>query len=172
MSLPVSAAHDPMPETVKDRTADAGAPGVPAGLSRPPPGLLPDAAALALRAVHRAASELRRGTPVLLRHAAGAEALLLAAAETVGARGLAEIAALAGAPPLLLLAPARAAALEGPGKPPAGLRRLQDGPPRRVQEEPPVALALPPALLDPATLRGFADPTAERLLPGPIFLKV
>ncbi|MFC4170393.1 hypothetical protein ACFOY6_24020, partial [Pseudoroseomonas aestuarii] len=75
--------------------------------------IVPDAVALALRAVHRAASELRRGTPVLITEA-GATAggprgapLVVAAAETVGARGLAEIAAAALSPPLLLLAPVR-----------------------------------------------------------------
>ncbi|WP_135465613.1 GTP cyclohydrolase II [Crenalkalicoccus roseus] len=114
-----------------------------------PPALppLPDAAALALRAVHRAASELRRGTPVLLR--SQDHFLVIAAAETVGARGLAELAAAAEAAPCLLLAPVRAAAL---------------GVPRPAGEEA-VALRLPPALLDPTALRGLADPTAEALLP-------
>ena len=54
------------------------------------PAELPDAPARALRAVHRAASELRRGTPVLLSGPEGA--LILAAAETVSARALAEMA--------------------------------------------------------------------------------
>ena len=52
----------------------------------------PDPVALTLRAVHRAASELRRGTPVLLRgpgQTGTGQALLIAAAETVGAHGLA-----------------------------------------------------------------------------------
>ncbi len=115
-----------------------------------PPGL-PDAAALALRAVHRAVAELRRGTPVLVRD--GNHLLVIAAAETLGARGLAEIAATAEAPPLLLLAPARAAALAPPSPRPAG------------EAEEAVALRLPPTLLDPALLRSLADPTAERLLP-------
>ncbi|TCZ57255.1 GTP cyclohydrolase II [Roseicella aquatilis] len=114
---------------------------------------VPDAASLALRAVHRAASELRRGTPVLLR--GPDQPLILAAAETVGARGLAEIAGLARTPPVLLLAPARAAAVA----PTPALRPVQ-GP-----EEAAIALRLPPALLAPEALRSLADPTAERLLP-------
>lgn len=116
---------------------------------------LPDAVALGLRAVHRAASELRRGTPVLLRGAD--QPLLLAAAETVGAQGLAVLAALARNPPVLLLAPARAAAVA----PAAALRPIL-GP---LLEEAAVALRLPAALLDPAALRSLADPTVERLLP-------
>jgi len=114
---------------------------------------LPDAAALALRAVHRAASDLRRGTPVLLR--GPDQPLLVAAAETVGARGLAELAALARTPPVLLLAPARAAAVA-----PIPALRPVVGP-----EEAAVALRLPPGLFDPAALRSLADPTADRLLP-------
>ncbi len=118
-------------------------------------GLTADATALALRAVHRAAAELRRGTPVLIR---GAEAMLVAvAAETVGARGLAELAAAASGPAVLLLAPVRAAAV------------LQRPVPQAVNEPEEagvVALRLPPALLDPERLRSLADPTAERLLPA------
>ncbi|MFC7476212.1 GTP cyclohydrolase II [Dankookia sp. GCM10030260] len=109
----------------------------------------PDAVALALRAVHRAASDLRRGTPVLLRGAG--EMLLLAAAETVGAQGLATLATLARTPPVLLLAPSRAAVVA----PFAGLR----------SEEAAVALRLPPALFTPEALRSLADPTAATLLP-------
>jgi GTP cyclohydrolase II len=110
--------------------------------------LLANPVALALRAVHRAMAELRRGTPVLLTD--GGEALVLAAAETVGAPGLAELAALARAPALLLLAPARAEALLPGARPGSGG---------------PAALALPPGLLDPARLRRLADPTAEELPP-------
>jgi len=119
----------------------------------PPKGLLggPDASALALRAVHRAASELRRGTPVLVR--GEGQLLVIAAAETVGAPGLAELAGLARGPAVLLLAPSRAETL----LPPPTLRP--------VPEDTSVALRLPPGLLDPAALRGLADPTAERLLP-------
>ncbi|WP_207802839.1 GTP cyclohydrolase II [Roseicella frigidaeris] len=121
--------------------------------------VLPDAEALALRAVHRAAAELRRGTPVLLRGAPDAPAdwLAVAAAETVGATGLAELAALSGAPPVLLLAPARAAAVAQPSPRP-----------QAAAPEEAVALRLPARLLAPEALRSLADPTAERLLPdGP-----
>jgi GTP cyclohydrolase II len=129
----------------------------------PEPGLtVPDAASLAMRRVHRAASDLRRGTPVLLR--GGKElpgsALLVAAAETVGARGLAELAALSMAPPVLLLAPSRAAAvLHRP------IPSVAQAEPHGASEEAPVALTLPPALLDPDRLRGLADPVADQLLP-------
>ena len=112
----------------------------------------PDAAALALRAVHRAASDLRRGTPVLLR-GAGDRAFVIVAAETVGGRGLAELAALMDGAPCLLLAPVRAAALAPPRPVPAA-----------EDAAPAVALRLPAALLDPAALRSLADPTVERLL--------
>ncbi len=108
----------------------------------------PDAGILRLRAVHRAAAELRRGTPVLLT---GSQPLAILAAETAGAAGLADLEALTSGPPLLLLAPVRAAAL---------LRRP-------VEPQPP-ALALRTAgLSDPAMLRGLADPTAAQLLREP-----
>ncbi|SDB64443.1 GTP cyclohydrolase II [Belnapia rosea] len=113
----------------------------------------PDAA-LSLRAVHRAAAELRRGTPVLLR--GGEHPLVIAAAETVGAAGLAELAALARGPGVLLLAPSRAADVA----PVPVLRPVQG------VEEAAVALRLPPSLLDPAMLRSLADPTADRLPEG------
>jgi GTP cyclohydrolase II len=122
---------------------------VPVNPERRPAPPLPDPAALALRAVHRAAAELRRGTPVILQE--GGQALVLAAAETVGARGLAEVAALGLGPPCLLLAPARAAALMPPRPVLAG-------------EDAAVALRLPASLFEPAALRGMADPTADLLL--------
>ncbi len=78
-------------------------------------------------------------------------ALVLAAAETVGAAGLAELAAQAAAAPVLLLAPVRAAAA------------LQRPMPLSAPEMGAVALRLPPALLDPARLRALADPTEELL---------
>ena len=108
---------------------------------------LPDAAVLRVRAVHRAAAELKRGTPVLLT---GAAPLVIIAAETAGARGLQEMAALACGPALLLLAPSRAAAV---------LQRpvMSDGPA--------VAIRLTALLNDPAILRGLADPTAAQLMP-------
>ncbi len=107
-----------------------------------------DPALLRQRAVHRAIADLRRGTPVLLRGETAAVAL---AAETAGAHGLAELAALAGAPPSLLLAPVRAAAL---------LRRP-------VDPDSPVIAFRTGGLLEPALLRGLADPTADQLLQDP-----
>src|SRR5689334_5955234 len=85
-------------------------------------------ARLRLRQVHRAASDLRRGVPVLLD---GPAPLLIIAAETAGVDGLAELEAIAGAAPMLILAPARAAAI---------LRK-----PMPAQAEA-VAVALPPFL--------------------------
>jgi len=117
----------------------------PAPLDAPP-----DPAVLRLRAVHRALAELRRGTPVLLLGGPGADLVALAA-DTAGARGLQELAVLAAGPPVLLLAPVRAAAL---------LRRPV--PP----DLPALALAAG-RLLDPAVLRGMADPTADQLLADP-----
>lgn len=120
----------------------------------------PDPAEPRSRAVHRAVSEMRRGTPVLLQGKPedapgiapqGAPGLVVLAAETAGAAGLAAMQALASAPPALLLSPVRAAAV---------LRR----PPEREAQ----AVALRTAgLFDPATLRGLADPTAEQLLREP-----
>lgn len=97
-----------------------------------------------LRRVHRAASELRRGVPVLLE---GEAPLLLLAAETAGAASLAEFLQLGSAPPVLLFAPVRAAAV---------LRRPID-PGAEV-----AAALLPAALADPEALRGLADPTARQ----------
>ncbi len=110
----------------------------------------PSAEVLALRAVHRAVSELRRGTPVVVE--GEGVALLVAAAETVGAQGLSEIMALAVAPPVLLLSPVRASAI------------LQRPVPLNAPDEGAVALRLPTALTTPERLRAFADPTAELLL--------
>ena len=112
------------------------------------PGVSTDPQVLALRQVHRAAAELRRGTPVLLR--GGDACLAVAAAETVGARGLAELAAAGLTPPVLLLAPVRAAAV------------LQRPVPHGAEEEGAVALRLPAALLAPEALRSLADPTAGK----------
>ncbi|HLB97285.1 MAG TPA: GTP cyclohydrolase II, partial [Acetobacteraceae bacterium] len=114
----------------------------PVGRLRPPPDAPVDAARL--RAVHRAVSELRRGTPVLL---AGAEPLALLPVETVSARGVAELAALAVEPPVMLLAPARAAAV---------LRRRMS---QRIQA---VAIQVADCLADAEKLRGLADPTMEQ----------
>jgi GTP cyclohydrolase II len=120
---------------------------------------LPDHRVLALRAVHRAASELRRGTPVLITGPDGA--LVVAAAETVSARGLTDLSNAARGPAVLLLAPVRAAAvLQRPVPQALGTPSIGT-----ASEMGAVALRLPPALLDPAALRSLADPTAERLLP-------
>lgn len=112
--------------------------------------VLPDAQALALRQVHRTVAELRRGTPVRLIDPEGD--CLVAAAETVSARGLAEVAAQSSAPACLLLAPVRAAAV------------LHRPVPHGAPEDSAIALRLPahPPL---GSLRALADPTAEQLLP-------
>jgi GTP cyclohydrolase II len=121
-----------------------------ANTARPPgpaPAQAQPASAARLRAVHRAAADLRRGTPVLLL---GEAPLVVLPAETAGAGGLGELAALAAAPAVLLLAPVRAAAV---------LRRPV------VPELPAKALRTSPALLAPEVLLGLADPTAEQVLP-------
>ncbi len=111
-------------------------------------GAAPDPEVLQLRTVHRAAADLRRGTPVLLT---GEAPLLLLAAETAGPRGLAELAMLAADPPVLLLAPMRAAAVLH--------RAVEPG-------SPVVALHIGSELLAPGPLRGLADPTIEEVLPA------
>jgi len=123
-----------------------------AGLSipSPDPGAVapPEPAVARLRHVHRAASDLKRGTPVLLDAAAP---LVILPAEAAGSRGLAEFAALAAGPAVLLLAPTRAAAV---------LHR-----PVR-QDLPAVALDLPDDLLAPDALRSLADPTLDQSRPA------
>jgi len=104
-------------------------------------------ALLHLRAVHRAVAELRRGTPVLLAGNDGA--LVVLAAETASATGLAEFSRLTECPGLLLLAPMRAAAV---------LHRPVE------QSGPAIALRLNADLLSESVLRGLADPTAEQLV--------
>lgn len=116
----------------------------------------PGSAARRLRAVHRAAAELRRGTPVLLQDEAGHPVVVLAA-ESADAGGLADLAALAAGPPVLLVTAVRAAAL---------LRRP-------VEPETAVALRIaaplgPDLLRGPALLRSLADPTAEQAVSGPL----
>lgn len=115
----------------------------------------PGPAALALRAVHRAASDLRRGTPVLIEE--DDHALLIAAVETVGAAGLTEIATLGRGAPCLLMAPPRAAAL-------LAQRELRAVAADAEGPRDAVAFAVPASLFDPAALRSLADPTVERLL--------
>lgn len=115
-------------------------------LSADTPGA-PDVAVSHVRAVHRAISELKRGTPVLLR---GPAPLVIIPAETAGVAGLRDMGALAAGPALLLLAPSRAAvALQRPVSSTA----------------PAIAIRLTGLLQDIAVLRGLADPTAEQLLP-------
>jgi GTP cyclohydrolase II len=97
-----------------------------------------------LRRVHRAASDLRRGVPVLLE---GDSPLLLLAAEAAGEQSLAEFSALGTAPPVVLFAPVRGAAV---------LRRSADA------DADVVAVLLPDALANPVALRGLADPTAAQ----------
>lgn len=97
-----------------------------------------------MRAVHRAAADLRRGFPVLL---SGAAPLVILAAETAGAHGLGEFRELAAGPVVMLLAPTRAAAI---------LHR-----PMPSADET-VALRLTPALLSPRALQSLADPTIEQ----------
>ena len=115
----------------------------------------PESTVRRLRAVHRATAEQRRGIPVLL----GRESpLIVLAAETAGATGLADLASIAAAPPVLVLSPVRAASV---------LRR----PVAPVAEAQGRAVAFRTAgLLDPALLQGLADPTADQLLAEPPLL--
>lgn len=108
----------------------------------------PDPDILRLRGVHRAAADLRRGTPVLLT---GETSLVVLSAETAGPRGLAEFATLAGEQPVLLLASMRAAAvLHQPV----------------AQGSAVAALHVNSDVLTPELLRGLADPTVENPLPA------
>jgi GTP cyclohydrolase II len=99
---------------------------------------------LRLRQIHRAASDLRRGVPVVVD---GPMPLLVLAAETAGVDGLAELEAIAGAELVLILAPARAA---------AALRK-----PMPSQAEA-VAVLLPPFLRNLSTFQSLADPTTKQ----------
>ena len=96
------------------------------------------------RQIHRAASDLRRGVPVLLT---GAENLLILAAETAGPVAIAELQALGIGEPMLLIAPVRGAAV---------LRRPVEN------DSAVVAAHIPAALLTVAALRGFADPSVPQ----------
>jgi GTP cyclohydrolase II len=101
-----------------------------------------------LRRVHRAASDLRRGIPVVL--SAGEAMMAVLAAETAAPGSVAELATLALDPPILLLAPTRAAAV---------LRRPVG------QGEAAVAVRVPENLLAPETLRAIADPSLTPVPP-------
>src|SRR5450631_3977702 len=107
----------------------------------PPTATETDSLTKTLRRVHRAASDLRRGVPVLLETE---PPLLLLAAETAGAESLAEFVSLGTAPPLILFAPVRGAAV---------LRRPADA------DTDVIAAVLPEPLTNPDALRGLADPT-------------
>lgn len=107
---------------------------------------LPEEVVRSQRAVHRACAELRRGTPVMLT---GEQTLVLLPAETAGAAGLAVMAGLSQAAPVLVLAPSRAAALFGEDE--TGVQ----------------AVVLSTSLLQPQALRSMADPTTAQLLPEP-----
>ena len=97
-----------------------------------------------LRQVHRAASELRRGVPVLLE---GIEPLLISAAETSGGDALAELRFRSGANPVLILAPARAAAILRTPMPAEGNA---------------AAVELPESFYQFDIYRSLADPTAAQ----------
>lgn len=99
------------------------------------------------RAVHRAIAEARRGVPVVL---AARRPLIIAPAETVGAEGLRLIDLLSGGQAVLLLAPARAAAVLK--------HEVED-------TSPAIALKLARPLIDTQTLKRAADPTMEQILP-------
>ena len=124
----------------------------PAGEGPADPRALP---AARLRAVHRAATDLRRGIPVCLTGDEAGVALLVLAAETAHPPGLVEFLRPIASPPVLLLAPVRAAAvLRRPVAAPAGADPTEA-----------VAIALPPALLAPEPLARLADPTLDQDLP-------
>jgi GTP cyclohydrolase II len=112
----------------------------------PPPSA--DAAVHRLRRIHRVASDLRRGVPVLL---GGDRRLVLIAAETAGPDGLADFSGWAAEPAMLLLAPTRAAAV---------LRRPVE--PATAA----VALRLPATTTE--ALRALADPLLEPLALEPL----
>ncbi len=113
-------------------------------LSHAPP---TEAEIRALRQIHRAASELRRGVPVVL---SGWRTMILLSAETAGPDAIAELVALGADDPVLLLAPIRAA---------AAIRRSMD------VSGAVTAISLPAEALTPETLKAMADPTAPQPRP-------
>lgn len=99
---------------------------------------------LRLRQVHRAASELRRGVPVVIL---GDAPLLVVAAETAGWDAIAEMEAISGSYPMLVLAPSRAAAiLRSPMSADAGA----------------VAATLPETVRDVGVYQALANPMAAQ----------
>ena len=135
----------PAAEALVAGTPAAGtpAPGTPGPGTTAPgtPDRLSSEAIARLRGVHRAASDLRRGIPVVL--SAGETLMAVLAAETAAPASVAELTALAADPPILLLAPTRAAAV---------LRRPVP------QGTAAVAVRVPDSLLTPDALRALADP--------------
>ncbi len=123
-----------------------------------PTGLRPDPVGiLRLRAVHRAAADIKRGTPVVIE---GGDGLVVLPAETAGAQGLSDFAALAADQGILILGLARAAAVLGRRATlPAGSGLLG-----MSQEL--VGLRLSPELLSARSLLSLADPTVEQILPA------
>ena len=107
-----------------------------------------EAEILTLRQIHRAASELRRGVPVVLN---GWKPLVLLAAETAGAEAIRELIGLGTDAPVMLMAPIRAA---------GAIRQSVD------TSAAVTAVKLPPAMMDPDTLRAMADPTADQPRPA------
>ena len=108
------------------------------------PAVSDDHARLRLRQVHRAASDLRRGVPVVIT---GPAPLLILAAETAGDDGLVELEAISGARPVLILAPTRAAAI---------LRAPMSA------DTTAVAVALPGATGEIKIYQSLADPLAAQ----------
>jgi GTP cyclohydrolase II len=106
------------------------------------PAVTGDPIRLRLRQVHRAASDLRRGVPVVL---GGDAPLLILAAETAGADGLVELESISGADLVLILAPPRAAAI---------LRAPMSA------DAAAVAVTLPASLRKVEVYRSLADPLA------------
>lgn len=137
-----------MPHTVMNKMSRAQSQTRPLTRDADPPGSVPPAPAARLRLVHRAASDLRRGIPVVLRDGDALVAIL--AAEAAAPDTVAELAELAAEPLMLLLAPTRAAAV---------LRR----PVERAESA--VAVRIPEALLTPETLRAMADPGLKPVAP-------
>jgi GTP cyclohydrolase II len=104
--------------------------------------LAAEPARLKLRHIHRAASDLRRGVPVIL---GGPSPLLILGAETAGVDGLAELEAVSDSEIVLILAPARAAAI------------LRMAMPAQTEA---VAVSLPRSLRNIPTFQALVDPTA------------
>jgi GTP cyclohydrolase II len=124
-------------------------------MNHPQDGLpAPTTASLALRDVHRAITRLRRGATVRLQ-ADAQTTLILLAAETASATGLADLAEQSVDEPVLFVAPARAANLRG-GTP---------NQPRTTSANRAETLYLPPSLLSPEALHSLADPTLPQIPP-------